>query len=192
MEKVSVETQTSLENLNLTNDFRSNRNQKINFLYRIISQIDINIKDEVLHILLKIKLLLRNNLLLVLILISAGFGIGLGFALRSYNLSSETKEYLGFPGELFVRALKFIVFPLYVCNLITGISGIAKKTKKIAMTTFIFYCVSLISALLISFLFVLTIKPGKINKTFNFTMPNTLIDTRVSTSDVILDILRLI
>ena len=118
------------------------------------------LKSKISEILMRLKILFINNLMLIFIIISAGLGIGLGFALRPYNLSSDAKLYFGFPGELFVRALRFITLPLFLCNLITGTSGLVNKTKKIALVAIAFFVFSLISSLLIGFLFVLTIKPG--------------------------------
>ena len=56
--------------------------------------------------------------------------------------------------------------PLIFCNLITGMSGLktrANNVKYIGIQTFLFYSFSLVSSVLIGYLFVLTIKPGKFN-----------------------------
>lgn len=127
-------------------------------------------KSKLRIIFLRLKILINNNLMLLLILIAASLGLGLGFALRASNMDNQSKEYIGFPGELFVRALKFITMPLVFFNLITGMSGLrtrADKMTKIGLQTFLFYLVSLISSLLLGYLFVLTIKPGEFKYKLN-------------------------
>ena len=75
----------------------------------------INHKDEPeieLTIRQTIKKQLVDNILLILTVISVLFGIGLGFLLRFYtNLSVPEKSYFGFPGEVFLRILKFLILP---------------------------------------------------------------------------------
>lgn len=73
----------------------------------------------------KVVLALRKNILLILTVASVSFGIGLGFLLRATtNLSPKVIPYFGYPGELFLRGLKFIILPLVASSLICGISGL--------------------------------------------------------------------
>lgn len=68
---------------------------------------------------------LRKNILLILTIASVSFGIGLGFLLRATtHLPARTLPYFGYPGELFLRGLKFIILPLVASSLICGISGL--------------------------------------------------------------------
>jgi len=89
-------------------------------------------------------------------------GIGLGFAFRNIKLSEADKVYFGFPGELWIRSLKFISIPLIFFNLITGISElyIEKDVKRIVFHMILFYSCSILISLAIGYLFVLTIRPG--------------------------------
>lgn len=140
IQRISTETQTDFET--------SLKNDKI------------DIKEKIKQFFRKLTTIIIKNLMLILIIIAAAIGIGLGFSLRPMNLSASSKMYFSFPGELFVRGLRFLTLPLYLCNLITGMSRLVNKTKRIAVVAILFYCISIISALLISFLLVLTIKPG--------------------------------
>ena len=138
-----------------------------------------------------LKIAMMNNLMLILIYISAALGIGISILLKTYtSLSYDAKIYFAFPGELFVRALKFISLPLVFFNLITGMSGLANKSKKIGLYALMFYSLSLGSSLLVGFLTVLTIQPGyRSSSISNIVKQNTI--TQSSTiSDTILDILR--
>ena len=93
----------------------------------------------------KIKTSMKNEniidrLIIVLIIIAVILGIGFGFAFRSINLSEKDKVYFGFPGELWIRSLKFISIPLIFFNLITGISElyIEKDVKRIVLHMLLF------------------------------------------------------
>jgi Na+/H+-dicarboxylate symporter len=110
-----------------------------------------------------------DRFIIVLIIIAVILGIGLGFAFRSINLSEKDKVYFGFPGELWIRSLKFISIPLIFFNLITGISDlyIEKDVKLIVLHMLLFYSCSILISLAIGYLLVLTIKPG-INYTVKF------------------------
>ncbi len=103
-----------------------------------------------------------DRLIFVLIIIAVILGIGLGFAFRNIKLSEADKVYFGFPGELWIRSLKFISIPLIFFNLITGISElyIEKDVKRIVFHMILFYSCSILISLAIGYLFVLTIRPG--------------------------------
>lgn len=73
----------------------------------------------------KVLKALRKNVLLILTIVSVTFGIGLGFLLRATtNIGPQYIPYFGYPGELFLRGLKFIILPLISSSLICGISGL--------------------------------------------------------------------
>ena len=114
---------------------------------------------------LKTKIIraLKENILLLFTISSIGIGIGLGFILRaSTNFSPPVKAYFGFPGEIFLRSLKFLILPLISSSLITGIAGLGtQKTGKIAVRALIFYFCSTFSAVIVGLILVSTIKPGK-------------------------------
>jgi solute carrier family 1 (high affinity glutamate transporter) protein 2 len=74
------------------------------------------------------KKYLKNNLLLILTIISVIIGTGLGSILRIYvDLNKVEKEYFAFPGEIFLRILKFILLPLIGSSIASSIWGIQKK-----------------------------------------------------------------
>ena len=150
---VSIETQTC------TNEFKAeDEKNSINII--VSNNEKTSIRENLCEIYFKIKKAFIKNLMLLFIIAAAVLGIGLGFILRPLNLSSESIIYFGFPGELFIRALRFITLPLFFCNLITGMSGLVYKTKRITLHAFLLYIGSLLSSLIIGFLLVLTIKPG--------------------------------
>jgi len=95
---------------------------------------------------------LKNNLLLILTIISVFIGVGLGSIIRIYlKLNRVEKEYFAFPGEILLRILKFIIFPLIGSSLATSIWGIQKsKSGKIAIHAIWFYSVTTLFAILVA------------------------------------------
>ncbi len=164
-----------------------------------VVQITLNKKGAIISLkIIEFFYLLRkgvlNNLMTILIIIAACLGIGLSFILRGYAiLTSDQKLYFALPGELFMRALRFVSLPLIVCNLITGISGLTHKSRLIALRALIFYSVSLLSSLALGFLIALTVQPGSrvsVNTDDLQQFNSDSLETPVSISDTILDIFR--
>lgn len=152
---VSIETQTDSNEIPQNNDDIQSIRSVLICNTRIMSM-----KKKLYNIYFRLRIVCSNNLMLLFIIAAAVIGISLGCVLRQFEFSPESISYFGFPGELYVRALRFVTLPLFFCNLITGMSGLVYRTKKITLLTFAFYCFSLVSSLLIGFLLVLTIKPG--------------------------------
>lgn len=70
----------------------------------------------------KLKKIFMDNILLIMTIIAVAVGVGLGFLLRAVtDFNKPTQAYFGFPGEMFLRALKFIILPLISSSLITGL-----------------------------------------------------------------------
>jgi solute carrier family 1 (glutamate transporter), member 7 len=184
-ERVSIETQTDFADATIIKEDTIN----------IETDESIDQKELCLEKLTRIsnylKLVMINNLTLILIFISAALGIGISLLLKTYtNLSYDAKIYFAFPGELFVRALRFISLPLVFFNLITGMSGLGNKTKKIGLYALMFYSISLVSSLLVGFLIVLTIQPGHRSSSISNIVKRNPLTQTFTISDTILDILR--
>ncbi|CAF1054893.1 unnamed protein product [Brachionus calyciflorus] len=151
---------------------------------------EINFINTVLKIL---STQLRENIVLVLTIFGVITGLVLGFILRSQtNFKPPTKKYFGVPGDLFLRALKFLILPLISTSLITGIGGIGlEKTGKVAVRTFVFYTFSTFSAVVMGLILVTTIKPGIQGKGALRTItPNPYENRKVSPLDNFIYILK--
>merc|ERR1719411_347313 len=109
----------------------------------------------------RVKTWLEQNLLLVITFSGVSFGVLIGILLRRYELDQSTINYIGYPGELFMRLLKLMILPLIIASLITGAASLnAKMNGMIALRTIVYFLVtSLISALL-GLAMVLIIHPG--------------------------------
>ena len=76
----------------------------------------------------------RANKLLVFTLFGIIIGMALGFGLHPYNLSDETILAIGFPGDIFMRALKLLILPLIITSLVTG----TFKMRSLYYTTYVY------------------------------------------------------
>lgn len=140
----------------------------------------------------RLKKQLKNNLLLILTVISVLFGIGLGFLLRATtNLSPPVRHYFGFPGELFLRGLKFIILPLISSSLVTGIAGLGvAKTGRVAIRALLLYFTTTFSAVIIGLVLVSTIKPGNLDRDPVTKDAGEIDSAKLSTVDTFMDLLR--
>ena len=112
---------------------------------------------------------LRANLLLVLIFLGVIVGFVVGFAANKpvTELKNDPEKratvimLIGFPGELFMNALKMLILPLIVASLITALAMLDRKaTGKIGRRTVLYYFGTMTIAVLLGMLLVTTIKPG--------------------------------
>lgn len=139
-----------------------------------------------------IKRHFKENILLILTVIAVGLGVGLGLYLRANtNFTPPTKKYFGVPGELFLRALKFLILPLVSTSLITGIAGLGlQKTGKVAARAFIFYFSSTFMAVVIGLILVTTIQPGYLSRGAVTINKESFEKQHVNTADTFIDLLR--
>ena len=143
-----------------------------------------------------IKKHLKNNLLLILTIVSVIIGIGFGVLIRSVaNLNQTEKDYFAFPGEVFLRILKFLIFPLIASSLLSSISDIEKsKCGRVAIKALIFYLITTICAILIAIVLCISIQPGnrsKRNSSDSVVMNNTKsVDQKYIIINTIFDLIR--
>lgn len=140
-----------------------------------------------------IKKQMRENLLLIATIIGVCVGIGLAFILReTTNLTAVEKLYFGFPGELFLRMLKFLILPLIGSSLITGIAGLGTaKAGKVAARAMIYYFSTTIIAVIMGLVLVTSIKPGSRSAaSVSEDAYDPFKGEKVTTQDTILDLIR--
>ncbi|EFJ08737.1 hypothetical protein SELMODRAFT_428676 [Selaginella moellendorffii] len=65
--------------------------------------------------------LLRKEMLVWWTLLGVAAGVGVGASLYNSNCSSLTIDLIGYPGELYLRALQQLVLPLVVSSLMSGV-----------------------------------------------------------------------
>lgn len=91
------------------------------------------------------------------IFIAIGLAILYGIFLKDYV------EYVGWMGDLFLRALKMVVIPLVLTSIITGVTNLGEGggLGRLGFKTIVFYVFSTLLATLLGLFLVNLIKPGK-------------------------------
>ncbi len=142
----------------------------------------------------KIKKQFKENLLLFFTILAVVVGIALGFALRKYtNFKPNINQYFGFPGEIFLRMLKFLILPLISSSLICGIASLgAHKASNVASKAFIYYFSTTFLAVVLGLTLVILIKPGERLKAHNIkeSSVDPLNNRKISSVDTMLDLVR--
>lgn len=111
---------------------------------------------------------LRKDLLLVLIILGVVIGFIVGAIvnepvnkIRNPEWRATAVMLIGFPGELFMNMLKLLILPLIVASLITALATLdSKATGKIGRRTVIYYFATMLIAVLIGIILVVSIRPG--------------------------------
>ncbi len=99
----------------------------------------------------KIKLKLHWQILIALIL-----AVILGYFLP------QGEKYVGWTGEIFLRALKMIVIPLIFSSIISGVTnmGKAQNLRRLSLKTIIYYMSTSTIAIITGLIIINTVKPG--------------------------------
>ncbi|KAJ8665338.1 hypothetical protein QAD02_007000 [Eretmocerus hayati] len=133
---------------------------------------------------------IRQNLLLALTIGGVLSGCFFGFIGRQANFSSHTVSLISFPGEMLMRALKMFILPLIISSLIAGMAQLdAKSSSRIGVRALSYYMVTTVLAAIVGIIVVLVIHPGD-PKIKNIVVGPKGDETKVSTLDAILDIIR--
>ena len=105
--------------------------------------------------------------MLIILGVIIGFVIGASVNEPVNNIKDpEWKQttimLIGFPGELFMNMLKLLILPLIVASLITALATLdSKATGKIGRRTVLYYLGTMLIAVLIGIVLVVSIRPGE-------------------------------
>ncbi|XP_062575549.1 excitatory amino acid transporter-like [Saccostrea cucullata] len=109
----------------------------------------------------KFRTSLRRHLLFILTLLAVIFGFVLGFTIRLAEPSKDAIQWLGMPGELFLRLLKMMIIPLLVCSVIHSTASLDPKSNgKVSAIAFIYILLTNILGCVIAIALFYVIKPG--------------------------------
>jgi len=96
-----------------------------------------------------------------------GFAVGAAVnepvnAIKDPEKKATAIMLIGFPGELFMNMLKLLILPLIVASMITALATLdSKATGKIGRRTVIYYLGTMLIAVLLGIVLVVSIRPGE-------------------------------
>ena len=135
--------------------------------------------------------LIKSNLLVILTITAVVSGLILGLILQQFHLDNQAIAVIGFPGEVLLRLLKLLIFPLIITSIISGITSLdIKSSSKIAIRGLIYYFSTTLFAIILGLILVLIITPGSRNDPPSYIQENHLAGESRSTIDSALDMLR--
>lgn len=133
-----------------------------------------------------------NNLLIVFLLLSLILGIGLGASLRTVDppMTSRSIMYLRFPGDLLMNMLTFLIVPLIIFSLISGLSSLdTRASSKMGLRAIVYYLTTTLTAVVLGIILSVSIQPGTRGGDPD-DLPTDGEDRVVNTVDTFLDLIR--
>ena len=141
-----------------------------------------------------IKDKIMRNLLPILTILSVISGVFVGFMLRISREEPWTPRevmYIGYIGEVYLRALKALIIPLIVSSIIAAIGSLdLSLSKKIGFLAIAYYLITTILAIVLGIVLVLTIQPGNNSNNSNDVSTDTGSGKDVYTPDLLMDLPR--
>ncbi|XP_018344152.1 PREDICTED: excitatory amino acid transporter-like [Trachymyrmex septentrionalis] len=132
-----------------------------------------------------------NNLLLALTITGVLMGLVLGFLGRLADFTPQSITLVSFPGELLMRMLKMFILPLIISSLISGMAQLdVQRSGRIGFRALTYYSITTILAAIVGIAMVLMIHPGNPQIKTSAAAMVKAEETKVSTVDAILDIIR--
>ena len=137
---------------------------------------------------------IMKNLLPILTILSVISGVFVAFMLRISREEPWTPRevmYIGYIGEVYLRALKALIIPLIVSSIIAAIGSLdLSLSKKIGFLAIAYYFITTILAIVLGIVLVLTIQPG--NNSYNSNDDSTEAGSGkdVYTPDLLMDLPR--
>ncbi|XP_011644497.1 excitatory amino acid transporter-like [Pogonomyrmex barbatus] len=132
-----------------------------------------------------------SNLLLALTITGVLLGLVFGFLGRLANFSPQSITLVSFPGELLMRMLKMFILPLIISSLISGMAQLdVQRSGRIGFRALTYYSITTILAAIVGIAMVLMIHPGNPQIKTAVAAVVKAEETKVSTIDAILDIIR--
>ena len=120
----------------------------------------------------KVLHFIRRNLLLHLLISGVIVSFTTGSLVRKSVMEIEDPEkkattimLIRFPGELFMNMLKLLILPLIVTSLITALATLdSKAIGRIGRRTVLYYMGTILIAVFLGIVLVLSIRPGERSK----------------------------
>ncbi|CAL8114336.1 unnamed protein product [Orchesella dallaii] len=126
----------------------------------------------------KVKESVLSNALLAGTVLGAISGFLLGLLLKPFQHNDVVASLVGYPGELFMRALQLLIIPVVVISLIAGSSSLNIRTNgKIALRTFLYFLLTSLANAALGISLAIMFQPG------NSDIKSKLTDFSISTME---------
>ncbi|CAL8107507.1 unnamed protein product [Orchesella dallaii] len=126
----------------------------------------------------KVKESVLSNALLAGTVLGAISGFLLGLLLKPFQHNDVVASLVGYPGELFMRALQLLIIPVVVISLIAGSSSLNIRTNgKIALRTFLYFLLTSLANAALGISLAIMFQPG------NSVLKSSLTDFSISTME---------
>lgn len=111
----------------------------------------------------KILQILRTHLLTILTVLAVVLSVVTGIIMRSNNstYNARTVMYVNFLGDIFLRLIRVLIFPLIMSSLIAAIAPLdVSLSKKIGARAIVYILCTTVIAVILGVVLVVTIRPG--------------------------------
>lgn len=136
---------------------------------------------------------LRKNLLLIFLVLTLVIGIVLGIGLRSLDppMSTRSIAYLRFPGDILMNMLSFLIVPLIISSLVSGLASLdTKASGRLGLRTVVYYFTTTFTAVVLGIVLTVSIKPGSRASSDRYNNDPVNDEKVVNTADTFLDLIR--
>lgn len=139
------------------------------------------------------KTCLRKNLLIVALIVAMVLGVGLGAGLRYVSPPFNRRQisYLRFPGDMLMNMLSFLIVPLIISSLVSGLGSLDSRTSgRIGIRAVLYYLTSMLAAVILGILLTISIRPGERGRIADKQDETSSTEKKVNTADTFLDLIR--
>lgn len=137
----------------------------------------------------KVSRFLRENVLILLTLLGIVIGFAIGLTLQHIKASSDVLQWIGVPGELFLRSLKATIVPIIVCMVITATASVdPTMNRRIAVVGVLSFFITAVLAVVTALVLFIVLKPESNSISTNSEEEG--FGTQLETQDIFLDLLR--
>ncbi|XP_078329751.1 excitatory amino acid transporter-like isoform X2 [Crassostrea virginica] len=135
----------------------------------------------------KFHRVMRDQILFVLTILAVVIGFVVGFGIREIEPSSDVVDWLGMPGDLFLRLLKMMIVPLVVTSVIHSTASLDPKSNgRVGMISFTYIILTNMMGCAVGISLFYIIKPGQMLKDKN-DEPSL---KKIQSQDIFADLLR--
>ena len=139
-----------------------------------------------------VKTSLKNNSLIICLLLALMVGVSLGVGLRNVDPPFTKRQimYLRFPGDMLMSMLTFLIVPLIISSLVSGLSSLdTRSSGRMGMRAILYYLSTTLAAVVLGIVLTLIIRPGEKGRGHDDGNVTSEAEV-VNTADTFLDLIR--